>query len=251
LVTITGCILFNQGVEGRQSNSTQTFPASNPDAKSTSSPTQPKASMPSPVVVYPTVQNTPLPTAAATPQTLEAVVAADSLNLRIGPGFDYAVVRLLQQGASVIPTGRSSDGLWIEVHMSDGSAGWVFGAYLQSSANLAALPVTEAYGGLDNPAPTAVSSYSILVSIDNNKATVTVARFPPNRKISAALGPAGKAPGLVVASGKTDASGRATLSFEMPATWENGSHVTEKDLVLAVSTNDSSFSRQVSVVYIH
>lgn len=251
LLTISGCSALNQVAENGQKLPTQSTAASLPETGSISTQAPAKPTLSSQQVVTPTVQNVPAPVISTTPKALKAEVAADNLNLRIGPGFDYAVVRLLQQGFTVIPSGRSNDGLWIEVHTSDGSAGWVFGGYLQTSVDLAALPVTEAHGGLDSPAPTPNSSYRILVSIDNNVAEVTIARFPPNRKITATLGPAGTAPGLVVAKGKTDASGRTTLSFEMPANWEDGSRVTENDLVLAVSTNDSSFSRQVSVVYIH
>jgi uncharacterized protein YgiM (DUF1202 family) len=178
-------------------------------------------------------------------------VAADNLNLRIGPGFDHAVVRLLQGGLTVKADGRSVDGLWIEIHTTDGSAGWVFGAYLESKSDLASLPVTEAHGGVDDPAPVQNTTFSILMTIEDNIADVKISRFPPNRKIAVSLGPDGKTPSLVVASGQTDASGKATLSFEMPSYWEDGSPVTQSDLVLAVSTSDLKFSRQINVVYIH
>jgi uncharacterized protein YgiM (DUF1202 family) len=251
LITLTGCSIFSQTEVDGQRLPIQSTAVVIPGTGSISGTTQSQPTIPTPLVVSPTPKITQAPVATETPQESKAVVAADNLNLRIGPGINYAVVRLLQQGLSVIPAGRSIDGLWIEIHTSDGSAGWVFGSYLQTSIDLAVLPVTEAHGGPDNPAPTLNSSYSILVLIEDNVATVTIARFPPNRKITATLGPTGKAPGLVVAEGKTDASGRTTLSFEMPANWEDGNRVTENDLFLAVSTNDSSFSRQVSVVYIH
>jgi hypothetical protein len=251
LITLTGCSIFSQVEVDGQKLPVQSTAVVIPSTGSISRPTQSQLTIATPLVVSPNAQITQVPVATETPQESKTMVGADNLNLRIGPGFNYAVVRLLQQGLSVIPAGRSTDGLWIEIHTSDGSAGWVFGSYLQTSLDLTALPVTDAHGGPDNPAPTLNSSYSILVLIEDNVATVTIARYPPNRKITATLGPAGKAPGLVVAEGKTDASGRTTLSFEMPANWEDGSRVSENNLIMAVSTNDSSFSRQVNVIYIH
>ena len=62
-----------------------------------------------------------------------AVLPAEGLNLRQGPGVAHAVVELLPQGTRVLPLG--SDGRWLEVSVlgADGQArktGWVHSAYV-------------------------------------------------------------------------------------------------------------------------
>ncbi len=147
-------------------------------------------------------------------------------------------------------TGRSANSLWVEVQLPDGSGGWAFSSYLISDASVASLPVHEAYGGPDGSLLPEKVTYTILVSIENNVATVDVEKFPANQKIVARLGLPGEEPTLEVADGKTDKNGTARLSFDMPARWEDGTRLSQSELVLEVSTLDGSYSYQVTVVYI-
>ena len=65
-----------------------------------------------------------------------ATVTATSLNVRSGPGTQYRVIGLQFQGAQVQPT--ANQGAWFKITQSDGTEGWVHGAYLsQGGAQLA------------------------------------------------------------------------------------------------------------------
>ncbi len=69
-------------------------------------------------------------------------------NLRLGPGTDYAVARVLDTGSTLNVVGRSADGAWLQV-MSTGSNGWVyFGqCVLPQVGDVTSAPVTVAFGG--------------------------------------------------------------------------------------------------------
>jgi uncharacterized protein YgiM (DUF1202 family) len=209
-----------------------------------------------PTAIPTQVAPTPAPTAEPTPATpafpANAVVAADGLNLRLGPGLGYSVSHLLAQGQALQATGRSESGNWIEVHLPDGAGGWVYASYLDPQVSLAALPVTEAYGGpLASPAPSSAGTFSLEMRIVDNVATVTVQRYPANANIVASLVRPADGSALEAASGVTDANGAAALSFSMPRYWADGAALKETQLKLVVSAPESGFSRSASITYIH
>ena len=161
--------------------------------------------------------NTLLPAPASTTQASNtATVDVTQLNIRVGPGVNYTVEKTLNQGDKLILVGKSSDGDWYEVRLQDGSGGWVFSAYLTTSANLGALPVMPAPdAALSAPAaptargsipltgatavpttpPAAVaavgSALPIVLAIANNQAQVTLSRFPAGKPVLATLGALG------------------------------------------------------------
>lgn len=68
---------------------------------------------------------------AGTPSGEEtAVVLADRLNLREGPGLDRAVVGVLRRGERVTVLVRSADGAWLRVRTAAGQEGWVAAAFV-------------------------------------------------------------------------------------------------------------------------
>ena len=71
----------------------------------------------------------------------EARVNVSSLNLRTGPHVSYTAVAYLMDGEKVRLVGRNRTGSWVQVEMVNGYRGWVNATYLQSSVNMAALPV--------------------------------------------------------------------------------------------------------------
>lgn len=105
---------------------------------------QPKSALPSPTptessgpILQPTAPATaPAPTAPSTPAISVTGVATDILNVRSGPGLNYAVVTQLKQGDSVTITGKSADGLWWQI-----SGGWVSATYIQVNADASTVPV--------------------------------------------------------------------------------------------------------------
>lgn len=171
------------------------------------------------------------------------------LNLRAGPGLGHRVILVLADNTALELLGRSADSQWLEARLPEGLGGWVFASYVDVDGDLATLPVTEGAGG-PGDVPTAAQGYSLYVVISDNVATVYVQKFPANTAVNARLGVAGGSADLPVASGTTDADGRAQLSFTMPRTWANGQRVTERNLTLAAATADGAFSRSVSVLYV-
>ncbi|MCZ7544501.1 MAG: SH3 domain-containing protein [Anaerolineae bacterium] len=65
-----------------------------------------------------------LPTATNTPTVTVAVLGEEDLNLRAGPGTEYAIVGFLPIGVSVPMIGRTLDNLWYVVEI-DGVQAWV------------------------------------------------------------------------------------------------------------------------------
>ena len=62
-----------------------------------------------------------------TPKPPDAVVLADKLNLRNGPGTGYEIVGALLQGSSLKILGRSADKSWLQVKTDAGQQGWCSG----------------------------------------------------------------------------------------------------------------------------
>jgi uncharacterized protein YraI len=179
----------------------------------------------------------------------DAQVLLDGLNLRTGPGFGYRTIRQLSKGQALTVTGRSLQSDWLSVRLPNGTGGWVFSAYILTNLDVAALPVSEAYGGPDGSSQQQPQP-SVLVSIRENQAFVDVRGFPASQEISASLGLPGKSSDLRVANGTTNADGSAQLSFSMPAKWSNGTAVKQDHLILQVSAKDGSISLKVDLVYL-
>lgn len=177
-------------------------------------------------------------------------VDADLLNLRTGPGFQYAVLRLLKRDQALTLLGRSANSLWLEVRAGE-AGGWVYAGFVRTGAALDKLPVTEAAGGPANPAnPSATSAtYPLSMSINDNVATVTLQRYPANAEVLVRLSRADGSGGLLLAQGATDASGAAQFTFPMPRQWSDGRNVTENALTLTAAAADGKFSRTASIQY--
>jgi uncharacterized protein YgiM (DUF1202 family) len=79
----------------------------------------------------------PSATGASTPQEQVPAVATDVLNVRSGPGLDYAIKSQLKQGDAITIIGKSADGLWWQF-----SGGWVSATYVKASGDTSAVPVT-------------------------------------------------------------------------------------------------------------
>jgi uncharacterized protein YgiM (DUF1202 family) len=83
---------------------------------------------------------TPSPAALPTP-AVEAVVNNDSLNLRAGPGQDFAVLGVFTQGTALVVLGQDGGGDWLEVQVPDGRTGWMARAYLTVNVDLTTIGV--------------------------------------------------------------------------------------------------------------
>lgn len=82
------------------------------------------------------------PTAATELQEATGKVNTNILNLREGPATTFEIVDRLQLDTEVQITGRLSDSVWLKVKVpSIGKEGWVSAEYIDTEANIEALPV--------------------------------------------------------------------------------------------------------------
>jgi uncharacterized protein YraI len=90
--------------------------------------------------------------ASAPAVALAAVVATgdgSNLNVRSGPGTDYAAVAKAADGSQYQAVGRSAGGDWLLLQLSEDAAdvGWAAAAYLELGGDLQTLPVVGVSAG--------------------------------------------------------------------------------------------------------
>jgi len=85
-----------------------------------------------------------LPTSArsASPTSPDAVINHATVNLREGPGEDYAITKSYPQGTALRVLGQVPRGEWLKVRTPDGAIGWMYASYLR--VNLKIIPLAEA-----------------------------------------------------------------------------------------------------------
>ncbi len=84
------------------------------------------------------------PTPTPSPSVgLIARITADVLNVRAGPGTNYAIVSKLHNGDQVRITGRNEDGSWLQIIYDETTEaqGWIFGRYAEVSGDVMQAPV--------------------------------------------------------------------------------------------------------------
>ncbi len=85
------------------------------------------------------------PTASPTEDSINgpAAKATSSVNVRSGPANGYVVLGVLRRGSEAKIVGRSDDGEWLEIEYPAHSnlLGWIIVSSVQTSADLAAIPI--------------------------------------------------------------------------------------------------------------
>ncbi|MCS6835730.1 MAG: hypothetical protein NZ750_06915 [Anaerolineae bacterium] len=95
---------------------------------------------------------------APSPVTMQATNAAGyAVNLRRGPGTNFAEVGVLPDKASLVADGRSADSQWVRVRGGFGTA-WVAARLVRLDGQIGALPVAEAGPSYDEPFQQAILS---------------------------------------------------------------------------------------------
>jgi hypothetical protein len=95
-------------------------------------------------------------TATAAPPTLpDAVVNADTLNVRENPGEGAKILMKVTRDTALDILGRYPDNSWVQVRTPNGIAGWVYRPLLTVNIDLAIVPVVNAT--FIAPPPTATS----------------------------------------------------------------------------------------------
>ncbi|MCS7057200.1 MAG: SH3 domain-containing protein [Thermoflexales bacterium] len=121
-------------------------PTAIPTPQPTTEPTA-QPSPPTPAEAAAAAVVAPTPTAAATPGI---TVANDFVNLRAGPGTNYALLGRLNRGQTARVTGKSSDGQWWQINV-EGKTVWVFGQFVQANNAAQTVGIAQA-----PPVPTLV-----------------------------------------------------------------------------------------------
>jgi uncharacterized protein YraI len=101
----------------------------------------------------PTLKATLTPFIAPT-RAPDAVVAADPLTLRTGPGTAYARVGTLRKGDTLTLTARTSAGDWLAVTTEGGKSGWVASTFVQLNLPVEEIPVATGLPSTPLPPPT-------------------------------------------------------------------------------------------------
>lgn len=90
-----------------------------------------------------------------------------ALNMRSGPGTDFAVIRIVAMLTPVALNGRSGDGEWLLV-MESGQQGWLFARYVKVNGSVSTLPVVSGDTPLDVPPAVAPAAPDQSVASDSS-----------------------------------------------------------------------------------
>lgn len=129
--------------------------------------------------------------AASAAQPTGAVTAtldtdkARGLNIRSGPGADYARVGAIAAEATLVVTGRNAAGDWLAVELPDATTGWASAHYLIVAGDVAALPETQVSAAVQVEAATTPATPSVTTESSTPAASVTAA--PVSRTQSTGL----------------------------------------------------------------
>jgi hypothetical protein len=130
-------------------------PTATPAAPGPSPTSQPPTPVPPTSTVTPVPTRAPTLTPSITPTPApDAVVTADALTLRGGPGTAYARIGTLLKGGPLTVTARTKAGDWLAVTTQGGKKGWVSAAYVQLNKPLDQIPVTSETPPTPVPSPT-------------------------------------------------------------------------------------------------
>jgi len=178
------------------------------------------------------------------------IVLADPLNLRTGPGLNYAVIATLDICTPISLDGRNSDSTWIQVSLPGNLGGWIFTGYkdfpyIKANVAISTLDVTTAAGG-PSPSGANTGSGSVSVIIQGGQVAAFISGMPANTLVNATLTSSDGSKNLAVASGKTDAGGNLTLTFPMPTKWADGTAVKSGTMTLTLTGGGTTMTATVT-----
>jgi Bacterial SH3 domain len=140
-------------------NRAPTATALPPTAPPATAEPAPTAVPPTPVPPTPTATPRPTLTPTLTPSVTptpgpDAVVTADALTLRGGPGTAYARIGTLRKGDPLTVTARTKAGDWLAVTTKGGKSGWVAAAYVDLNVPPERIPIAAEVPPTPAPPPT-------------------------------------------------------------------------------------------------
>lgn len=91
--------------------------------------------------VAPTSTTAPTATVAPTSTpSITALVNAAMVNVRSGPGVEFAVLGGVKMDETIVLLGRNADGSWLKMKTEAGQMGWVSSPYMTLPVDLNAIP---------------------------------------------------------------------------------------------------------------
>lgn len=118
-------------------------------------------------------------TTMAQDRAATGIVSTGALNVRSGPGPEYAILATANQGHAVAVLGRSSTNIWVQVRTFAGVVGWVNSTYLQMDVPFNNLPVV---GSGTTPPPTSpalgvvnTGAVNVRTGPDHTSSIITIA----------------------------------------------------------------------------
>ena len=123
------------------------LPTASPTSRPTASPTDTPRPSPSPtdtLTPSPTPTATKTPTPTFTPTLFGIVRSQRRVNVRGGPGVDFAVYDSLQPGTGVQVIGQDDDANWYNIKLESGDEGWVSASLLFLEETATPLPTVAA-----------------------------------------------------------------------------------------------------------
>lgn len=182
-----------------------------------------------------TCDETPL----AQNQFLGMIQAPWGVNVRIGAGQNYDYVNAAKMGLPKCTIfellGRNPDATWLLVKSeTENLMGWIAigqtwdgTPWEKINMNIMDLPVSKAvFGSQQTSGGQSGTNKGIVVSINNNVASVSISGLAVNEPFYLMLAPSGNAvKSIAFYYGQADSNGNAQFKTTMPLTWADGSKV--------------------------
>ncbi|MCC7161314.1 MAG: PD40 domain-containing protein [Anaerolineae bacterium] len=153
--------------------SAEPTPTLEPTAQPTEIPTQAPTDTPEPTATQvPTVASTDTPSPTSTPTPVTGVVKS-TLNVRQEPTTRATLLGVLTKDDVVTLVGRTEDSSWLQINypLGESTTAWVIAERIDTTANLAALPVISATAATTATAVT--TSVAAITSTAGTRATPT------------------------------------------------------------------------------
>ncbi|MEI2692964.1 MAG: SH3 domain-containing protein [Anaerolineae bacterium] len=120
--------------------------------------------------------STPLLATATVPLAAQAEVIGDVLNVRSGPGTEYALIGQIRRGDTYPVVGRDASGAWWQICCVAGDAGWVANNLVRVSGAMDVVAVVEASTPTTTPtmlqAPSSTMQFVLLSLADAANANI-------------------------------------------------------------------------------
>jgi len=147
-------------------------PEATPSLEATAPPTTPTlvgtvTSIPTPPsTATPTLAPSPSPTHTTehAPVSVVGIISRRAMNVRAGPGTEFAILTMVREGQEVTVVGKTADEAWILILTPTGVRGWAWREYIRIEPSLEGVVVstevlaTPAGGGASSPSTAGCSA---------------------------------------------------------------------------------------------